>query len=115
QGMHFKIRRILGYGNSFQPVVIGDIAPGAFGGSEVRVRMRLQALVIAFMVVWFGFLSIIAVAFVVQSARRRDAHATGDFGFFGGLAMFAGMALFMYGLTSAGFWYEVKKAKSLLL
>ena len=50
-----------------------------------------------------------------SQTRRRDAHATGDFGFFGGLAMFAGMALFMYGLTSAAFWYEVKKAKSLLL
>jgi hypothetical protein len=102
--------------NSFRPVVIGDIVP-APNGTEVRVRMRLQAAVAAFMTVWFGGLLIGAGALVRQAMTHGFCHDLGGksgAGVGGALAGVGGMALLGYLLMSAGFWSEVKKVRVLL-
>jgi hypothetical protein len=118
RGRQFKVVRILGmHRNSFQPVVIGDIEPGAFGGSEVRVRMRLIVLVAAFSVFWFSGVLFGGVIFLAQSIARRgsDPSAPGGFGMLAGLAVISAMAAFGYGLLRWGFWREVDIARTLLL
>jgi hypothetical protein len=117
RGRQFKVVRILGmHRNSFQPVVIGDIEPGVFGGSEVRVRMRLVLPVAAFSVFWFSGLLFGAVVFLAQSIARRssDPSTQSGFGILGGLAMMSAMAAFFYGLLRWGFWREVDIARTLL-
>src|SRR5438105_2783501 len=88
RGSHFKVIRVLGMfvRNSFQPVVVGDIAQGPVG-TEIRVRMRLHAGVATFMAIWFGLLLIGAGVFV----RSATTHASRQpLGF--GLSIIAGMA-----------------------
>jgi hypothetical protein len=50
----FKFMRIIWYKNSFLPVIFVQIHPGTFGGTIVRIRMRLNFVATAFMLVWFG-------------------------------------------------------------
>lgn len=112
-GTHFKVERVLGtfFGlparNSFQPVIIGDIARVA-NGTEIQVRMRLQVLVAVLVAIWFGALFFEAAPLVwggksglwpVNLERLRP---------------FGVMVLFGYVLMSVAFWTEVKKARVLL-
>jgi len=105
---HFEVMRVLGMGwhNSFLPVVIGDVVQGELG-AEVRVRMRLNALVAAFVTVWFGGLFLMTGGFVYDAMTR--SRPIGD-----SLAGLGVMALFAYGLMSISFWTEVTRARLLL-
>lgn len=124
EGRHFKITRVLGtflglpYRNSWQPVIIGDIAPTA-EGTEIRARMRLQTFVGVFTAVWFGFLVCFVGAMLWAAATQgfgpsigRDGRAQGGAGV--GLAVAFGMGLFAYSLVRVSFWSEVRKAKAAL-
>jgi hypothetical protein len=109
RGSHFKVMRVLSLfvRNSFQPVIVGEVAQGALG-AEVRVRMRLHAAVAAFTICWFGGLALFGGR-VVYDAATKNPPRPGPV-----LAVLAGMALFAYGLVSISFWSEVKKARLLL-
>lgn len=53
-GRTFNIRRIIRYRNSFLPRITGMIEPVA-NGTKVHVKMQLHALVVVFVLVWFGY------------------------------------------------------------
>lgn len=112
-GRHFKVVRLLGtflglrYHNSWQPVIIGDIAPVA-EGTEVRVKMRPHAFVAVFTAVWFGGLFAF-LATAIGIARRRGFESAAA-----GILVACGMGLFGYSIMSFAFWSEVRRAKALL-
>lgn len=62
-GSEFRIRRVIGYRNSFLPQIRGTISPTATG-SRIDCRLSLHPFVIAFMVIWFGAVIAIGGAFV---------------------------------------------------
>lgn len=112
-GRHFKIARLLGtflglrYRNSWQPVIVGEVAAMA-EGTEVRIRMRLHAFVAVFTALWFAFLlSFIAISLSIALRRGFDAAVPG-------LLVACGMGAVAYSLVSFSFWSEVKKARALL-
>ncbi len=51
----FNIRRIIDYRNSFNPRIYGTVEKES-GKTKVYIKMRLQTLVIAFIIVWFAFI-----------------------------------------------------------
>jgi hypothetical protein len=113
RGRHFKVVRILTAArNSWQPVVIGEIAP-TLEGTEVWVRMRLQRVVAALTALWFGGLLCAATLLAWGGFRGGFRPATRNGPAFG-LAFAVGMILLGYLLVSVAFWTEAKKARSLL-
>ncbi len=112
-GRRFKIVRLLGtflglrYHNSWQPVILGEIAP-ASEGTEVRVKMRPNAFVAAFTALWFGLL-VVFLASSIGIALSRGFEAAAPL-----MLAVCGMGLLGYTLMSVAFWSEVKKARALL-
>lgn len=98
----FKIKRIINYRNSFLPVISGKIN-GEPDITTIKVKMRLHALVIGFMCIWFG--GVIAGCFAVL------AHTLGEGEMSPGLLIPFAMLLFGYILTIAAFKFESSKAK----
>ena len=84
RGNRVRIRRNIAYRNSFQTVFDGRIET-EFGGTILRGNFGMHALVIAFMVVWFGFL-LVAIAL--------DVGNLGSFGF----ASLAPLGMVMFGV-----------------
>lgn len=89
----FEVRRILGYRNSFVPVVRGEIeSAGAM--SRITITMRPLIIVIAFCALW--------CAAVVSMAATGEAWLS--------VAMLA----FLYVLVMGGFWFEASKQERVL-
>lgn len=115
RGRHFKIVRVLRRArNSWLPVIVGDVVPVA-DGTELRVTMRLQAFVAAFMVFWFGGLFFGAAMMLWSGLTEgfgphvRDGRQVGGGG--AGLPIIAAMILAGYLMMSFAFWTEVKKVR----
>lgn len=51
EGNSFSISRIIGYRNSFLPVIKGEVTENA-KGTTIKVRMRLQLFVLLFLFLW---------------------------------------------------------------
>jgi hypothetical protein len=71
----FSLRKHIAYRNPFQPLLSGDLLDE---GGRTRVRCDLDKIrlsVIAFMVLWFGFVLIIGGRMAVMSAIRAGALA----------------------------------------
>jgi hypothetical protein len=119
KGRHFKLVRVLGTflglptRNSWQPVIVGEIVPVS-GGTEVRVRMRLQAFVGAFTTFWFGGL-LFGAAMLLRAGLQEGFGPSGRAAGAGvGLAGVGAMVLAGYALVSVAFWTEVRKARRAL-
>lgn len=96
-GDGFHVRRIIGYRNSFLPVIDGTVHAQA-SGSRISIRMRPFIFVYVFAAVWLSIsLSVLAAAPWPQ-------------GTFMGLLM----AAFLYLMVMAGFWFEASKQKQTL-
>jgi hypothetical protein len=97
----FKMTRVIGYRNSFLPVLRGRIEDDATGGSVVRIRMTLPAFTAIFLIFWIGFIA----RFLI-----------GDLAAVGHLRSYAPlfMLLFAVVLTPVAFFAEVRKAEQLL-
>ncbi|BDG03127.1 hypothetical protein [Anaeromyxobacter oryzae] len=103
EGRRFRIWRLLKFErNSFQPVLVGEIAP-SHRGSTVRVVLRLHRVVAGFMVLWLAFP--LSTAIWTQVERGR-----------GGLdALFLlAFAAFGYLICTVPFRLEVRRALRLL-
>ena len=89
----FHLRRIIGYRNSFLPVVDGVVhATGR--SSRIEVRMRLFMFVIVFVALWtIGVGGSLFTAFWPLSVA---------------------MLVFMYALVMGAFWYEATKQERVL-
>ena len=64
-GRRVSIRQRQWYGNSFQTIFVGRIEEG-FGGTILRGRFRLNALVILFLAIGFGFMSFAALSIFIS-------------------------------------------------
>lgn len=122
QGTQFKVVRVprtpVGRYPSSPPVIIvGNIVP-APEGTEVRVRLRLHALLAAFITMWFAAMSCLAVMLLWSGLSHGfGPYARGGRQFAGagvGLAFMGGVMLVGYVLMSVAFWTEAKKASALL-
>lgn len=93
----FHVRRIIGYRNSFLPVVDG-VVHASGRGSRIEITMRPFVFVFAF----FG---------LAAFAMFPIAFVTGDsLGFLIG----GGFLLFIYAMTMGGFWFEAAKQERVL-
>ncbi len=102
----FSIQRIIHYRNSFLPQIVGSLEPQA-GGTLVTLRFCLHPMVLAFMVVWFGFAGLLGLAVAV--AAIGDVKA-------GWFVLFPlAFLLFGYALMMACFLSEVSEARRLLV
>lgn len=94
----FSVTRIIGYRNSFLPLVEGRFESAA-GGSAITITMRPLIFVIAFMTVWFSLaLSFSAAAFTSTLVGLIPV----------------GMLVFGYALVMIPFWIEAKKQERVL-
>lgn len=90
----FRVRRVIGYRNSFLPVISGDVQ--AVGGmSKVIITMRPFVFVIAFCALWCA----IALSTLTSGAPALV-----------GIAMLA----FLYLMVMGGFWFEASKQEQTL-
>jgi hypothetical protein len=114
-GVGFQMTRTLGpfERSSFAPVIDGEITP-AGDGADVRIRMRLNRFVAAFMAVWFAGVIFFAGTITGISLSTQPSAIVG----LATSAFFAGVcgALFGFGywLMSASFRGEAKRATALL-
>ncbi len=103
--LEFRLTRVIGYRNSFLPVVRGRIED-APDGARIEVSMRLHPAVFGFMALWFGFLTIIlAVIFAIASIRQTFSP------FF---LVPLGIYAFGYALTTGGFKLESRRSREQL-
>lgn len=104
-GAVFAFRRIIRYRNSFLPEISGRIASQG-SGSRVSITMRLNVVVAAFLLVWFGGVLVGAVAMTFAVADGSASPAL--------VLVPIGMLLFGWALTAGSFAVEAKKATELL-
>ncbi len=106
EGYGFRITRVIGYRNSFLPIIVGTFEP-APDGCVVRIQMRMHIAVMIFCAVWLSFLVPILIGFIMASVAGRP-------GFGLTVLMPVGMLVFFLGLTNGGFWVEANKQKKML-
>lgn len=96
EGDALHMRRIIGYRNSFLPVVTGRIED-APGGARVRIAMRPFIFVMVFMAIWlFAFGAILL-------SGGSD------------MTIFAALiVLVAYAMITGGFWFEAAKQERTL-
>ncbi len=100
RGNSFRLRTRKFYMNSFAPLFYGKFS-GRAGGSTLEGEFRMHTLVRLFMVFWYSFLALFAVALVVVPARiplyrERDRWML--------LAALGGLALFGFLFITIGRW-----------
>jgi hypothetical protein len=99
----FKILRIIGYRNSFLPVIEGTFER-KLSKTEITVKMRLHKVVAVFMFLWIGILSTFYVyPMMIGSASKEFPFPL--------IVIPIGMAVFGYVLTVASFTFEARKSK----
>ncbi len=101
--LHFEISRVLGYKNSFGPVISVAVEPRAEGGALVAVTMRLRVVVALFSVVWMTGATLGGVASLVVAIRGEPKALLG-------LVLPLAGAL----LIGGGFGFEAARAEKLL-
>ena len=107
----FEVSRIIHYRNSFLPVIKGEIRPG-LGGTVVAITMQPHPLVIAFMLIWFGFAGTIFAGILFTSVISIWQANGGSLTNLAGLIFPAGFLLFGYVLLMGGFKFESVKSKA---
>ena len=101
-GKKFKIKRIIGYRNSFLPRIDG-IIEREFDGLTIKVKMRLHIFVIVFLCIWCGGVGLACIAFLTQVFNHSGFNPVALIPF--------GMLIFVYALTMGGFKFESRKSK----
>ena len=102
-GYTFSIKRIIKYRNSFLPRIIGTVERD-IQGTSIKVKMRLQIFVLAFLFVWCSG-ALVGLFFIAKNVVINK-------GFDPWFFMPIGMLLLVYILTIAAFKYESGKAKN---
>jgi hypothetical protein len=107
EGSHFEVSRIIGYRNSFLPVIKGDVQ-GEISGCSVYLTMQPHILVTAFMIFWMGGVGLFFLGFLYSVASSLTQPHTTD----PTLALVpAGMFIFGYALFMGGSKFESIKSK----
>lgn len=103
---YFEIKRIIFYQNAFLPRVKGLIEPDV-NGSRVEIKMYMHILVMLFMCIWLGGVTVGCVTLTVTMVINRHFEAPMLIPYI--------MFLIGYGVMMWGFKYESVKAKEKLL
>lgn len=107
EGSHFEISRIIGYRNSFLPMIKGDVQ-NEISGCSVYITMQPHILVTAVMILWLGSVGL----FFLDSLYSLISSLTEPQTINPSLALFpGGMLLFGYAMILGGFKYESTKSK----
>ena len=106
EGNRFRIRRDIGYRNSFLPIVSGQIV-SATSGVRVSVTMGLHLAVAIVMLVWFAGVGFATAGSLWLLLTNR---ASAAFGFL----IPPAMLVFGVVLVAFGFFPEAIKARTLL-
>ena len=104
-GQTFRMKRIIGYRNSFLPRIKGVVSTD-YDGTTIRVTMRLHVVVLVFLCFWCGFIGLVCLG--ILSRLSDDAE-----GKLVDLVPF-GMLGFAYALTMVAFKMESIRAKKVL-
>ena len=100
----FSVRRIIGYRNSFLPMLYGTFIPNP-NGTTIRIRMMPHPLVVGFMVNWLGLVGLFAISGLVMIVQNGEWWLFTVASFMGGAGL-----LLSYGC----FFAEAGKAKRLV-
>lgn len=95
-GDGFHVRRVIGYRNSFLPVIDATFHAGA-SGTRIQVQMRMFIFVYAFCAIW------VAGALTAMTVGGAP-----------GLLIAPALIVFLWGMTMAGFWLEAGKQERTL-
>ncbi|PSK94378.1 hypothetical protein [Taibaiella chishuiensis] len=106
-GTDFKITRIIGYRNSFAPVITGTLS--GYPGTELDIRMRMHTGVLIFCCIWMGAIGLSAI--LAATGFYNTANAAVPFPM---LPICLFMLVAAYVMATAGFKYESRKSKNLL-
>jgi hypothetical protein len=104
-GQSFSISRIIGYRNSFLPIVKGEIDFGS-RGTEIHIKMRASTAVLIFMCIWLGIVGLVAILAIVGLVVSKSFHTF--------LLIPVGMFIFAYLLFTLAFRFESRIAKGFL-
>lgn len=99
-GTDVRIRRAIGYNNTYLPRIHGRLEPRA-QGSRLAATMSMHPFTIVFSAVWLAAALLITILAVPTLVRERNPLA---------LIPFAVIA-FVYTLMSVGFWVEARIAR----
>ena len=107
EGSHFEISRIIGYKNSFLPMIKGDVQAEIIGCS-IHISMQPRAFIIGFMIFWLGGVGFFFFAALGSFISSLAQTSTAD----PALMLFpGGMFAFGYALLLGGFKFESIKSK----
>jgi len=107
EGSHFEISRIIGYRNSFLPMIKGDVQT-EIGGCTIYISMKPHIFIIAFMIFWLGGIGLAFLATLGPFVSSLGQISTAD----PSLLLFpGGMLAFGYALFLGGFKFESIKSK----
>jgi len=101
----FHMKRIIAYKNSFLPRITGTITPEG-GGSRVEVKMRLGAVVVLFMCIWFCGIGMVGYRTISANVHSESLYPL--------LLALLGMVSISYLIALGGFKYESIKSKKFL-
>ena len=110
-GDHFTVSRILGYRNSFKPIIHGKIQQ-EINGCSIYVTLRLDRLVAVFMAIWFGLVFIGFFSFLVNFIGSVALEGKWQPNLTSPMLISFGMLVFGYGLMMGGFIFESAKSKA---
>ena len=102
-GQTFKIKRIIGYRNSFLPIINGIIEKDYDGETTIKVKMRLQIFIIVFLFIWCGGAGLIGIAFLTQAFDGSEFNPA--------ILIPFGMLILVYALVMGAFKFESNKSK----
>lgn len=103
----FLIKRIIHYRNSFIPIINGKFI-GNNSDIKVAIRMGLNPFVAAFMFFWLGGAGL-GILGVIAGLLTKQTTSVAL------ILIPVGMLLFGWALVSAGFWFEAKRQKIVLV
>lgn len=98
----FQIQRDIRCRNSFLPVIEGYFYLRE-GKTVVSIKMRLNQIVLVFMLVWMSLISVVLFVFLIQGLSKWEFNTAN--------LIPAGMLLFGYVLTTLSFKIESKQSK----
>ena len=107
----FKISPTIEYRNSFKPVIVGNFL-SHHSGVKISVTQRLHLVVIIFLITWIvGVVGIGGLISLVPMDSLSDGPPENQF--FRIVPL--GMLLFVWMLTTGGFWWEARHTKEALM
>ncbi len=102
RGDEFEIRRIIRYKNSFLPVISGRIETSGLA-TRITVKLRLNPGAMAFMLIWFGFVTLFLIASIIKPGDPIET-----------VVLPIVMLVFGYAVTIGAYLFESYRTKEIL-